>query len=76
MDMPGYKDVCWLWLGILYPSSSQRILAHGQYVEGLDSKIRRNFALFYRISMARGALLDNYFGKCSYYRSQHARLLL
>ena len=26
--------------------------------------------------MARGALLDNSFGKCSYYRSQHAMLLI
>ena len=29
-----------------------------------------------RILMARGALLDMYFGQCSYYRSQHAMLLL
>ncbi len=33
-------------------------------------KISRHLAFFPRILMARGALLDMYFGQCSYYRSQ------
>ena len=59
----------------VYPGARQRILAQRQYVEGLSIylKISRHLAFFPRILMAHGALLDIYFGQCSYYRSQHAR---
>ena len=57
----------------LYLSARQRILAH-RWRGCL--KIRRHLAFFTSILMARGALLDNDVGQCSYYRSQHAMLLL
>ena len=61
----------------LASSVSRRKSAHrgADPVCGGLSKIGRHFAFFSRILMARGALLDNYFGQCSYYRSQHAMLL-
>ena len=70
----GLYEICMLavtWHRV-YPGASQRIASMWRaYL-----KISRHLAFFPRILMARGALLVMYFGQCSYYRSQHAMLLL